>query len=84
MPTPVTLSPTDLQLPSFYRWERERADKIFLTQPLGAGALRDITWAQAGDEARRIATWLTAQGWPAGSNVAKWQCAGPRRPPAPR
>ena len=70
MPTPVTLSPADLQLPSFYRWERERADKIFLTQPLGGGALRDITWAQAGDEARRIATWLTAQGWPAGSNVA--------------
>ena len=61
MPTPVTLSPTDLQLPSFYRWERERADKVFLTQPLGGGALRDITWAQAGDEARRIATWLTAQ-----------------------
>ena len=70
MPTPVTLSPSDLQLPSFYRWERERADKIFLTQPLGGGGLRDITWAQAGDEARRIATWLTAQGWPAGSNVA--------------
>ena len=70
MPTPVTLSPSDLQLPSFYRWERERADKIFLTQPLGRGGLRDITWAQAGDEARRIATWLTAQGWPAGSNVA--------------
>ena len=70
MPTPVTLSPSDLQLPSFYRWERERADKIFLTQPLSGGGLRDITWAQAGDEARRIATWLTAQGWPAGSNVA--------------
>ena len=70
MPSPVTLSPSDLQLPSFYRWERERADKIFLTQPLGGGGLRDITWAQAGDEARRIATWLTAQGWPAGSNVA--------------
>ncbi len=74
MPSPVTLSPSDLQLPSFYRWERERADMIFLTQPLGSGGsgggVRDITWAQAGDEARRIATWLTAQGWPAGSNVA--------------
>ena len=46
MPTPVTLSPSDLQLPSFYRWERERADKIFLTQPLGGGGLRDITWAR--------------------------------------
>ncbi len=70
MATSLTISPNELQLPSFYKWEAERADKVFLTQPTGGGALRDITWAQAGDEARRMASWLQAQGWPAGSTVA--------------
>ena len=70
MSTTVSLSPDELQLPCFYRWEREQADRVFLTQPLGGGALRDITWREAGDEVRRMATWLQAQGWPAGSNVA--------------
>ncbi len=70
MANAITLDPGDFQLPSLYRWEKERADKIFLTQPLGGGALQDITWAQAGQEARRIATWILAQGWPAGSNIA--------------
>ena len=70
----ITLSPGDLQLPSFYRWEKERADKIFLTQPQGGGTVQDISWRQAGDEARRVATWLknlgAAEGWPPGSTVA--------------
>ncbi len=60
----------DLPLQRFYRWERERADRIFLTQPTGGGAVQDITWRQAGDEARRMAAWLQAQGWPAGSTIA--------------
>ena len=70
MANAITLDPGDFQLPSLYRWEKQRADKVFLTQPLGGGTLQDITWAQAGQEARRIATWLIAQGWPAGSNIA--------------
>ena len=70
MANPVSLTPADYQLPSFYRWEKERSDKVFLTQPLGHGALLDITWAQAGQEVRRMATWLIAQGYPAHSNIA--------------
>ncbi len=70
MASTVLLTPSDYQLPSLYRWEKQRADKIFLTQPLGGGAQQDITWAQAGQEARRMATWLVAQGFPAGSNIA--------------
>ena len=70
MPNPIQLSKDDLPLQRFYRWEKERADKVFLTQPIGGGAVRDITWAQAGDELRRMASWLQAQGWPAGSTVA--------------
>ena len=70
MTNPIKLSKDDLPLQRFYRWEKERADKVFLTQPIGGGAVRDITWAQAGDEVRRMASWLQAQGWPAGSTVA--------------
>ncbi|MBL8379779.1 MAG: AMP-binding protein [Burkholderiales bacterium] len=54
----------------FYHWERTTPDKVFLTQPAPGGVVRDITWREAGDEVRRIAAWLKAQGWPAGSRVA--------------
>ena len=70
MTEPVTISAADLTLPCFYRWERERAVKIFLTQPTGAGAVEDITWREAGDQVRRMAAWMQAQGWSAGSRVA--------------
>ncbi len=60
----------DLILQRAYRWEKERADKIFLTQPMGGGVVRDFTWAQAMDETRRVAAWLKAQGWEPGSRVA--------------
>ena len=70
MANTVSLTPNDYQLPSLYRWEKQRADKVFLTQPQGGGATQNITWAEAGQEARRMATWLLAQGFPAGSNIA--------------
>ena len=70
MLNPIKVTKEDLPLQRFYRWEKERADKIFLTQPMGAGVVRDITWAEAGNEVRRMASWLQAQGWPAGSTVA--------------
>ncbi|MBC7434876.1 MAG: AMP-binding protein [Bdellovibrionales bacterium] len=60
----------DLPLERFYRWERERAGKVYLVQPLGGGAVSEITWRQAGDEVRRMAAWMLAQGWPPGSSVA--------------
>lgn len=56
MTEPVNVSPSDLPLQCLYRWEQERGDQIFLTQPMGAGQVQDITWAQAADQARRIAT----------------------------
>ncbi len=70
MSNPITLSIEDLPLQRFYHWERERANKVFLTQPLGGGAVQDLSWAQAGDQARRIATWMQSQGWPGGSKIA--------------
>jgi long-chain acyl-CoA synthetase len=60
----------ELPLDQFYRWERERAGRAFLTQPFDGGKLREWTWSQAAYEVRRIAAYLKAQGWEPGSRVA--------------
>jgi len=60
----------DLPLSRLYRWERERAECIFLTQPVGGGKVRDWSWRQVGTEVRRMAAYLKAQDWEAGSRVA--------------
>ncbi|MEO8594219.1 MAG: AMP-binding protein [Candidatus Solibacter sp.] len=67
---PANLTADDLPLQRIYRWERERPEAIFLTQPFGGGSVRDWTWGQAVAEIRRIATWLKAQEWEPGSRVA--------------
>lgn len=60
----------DLALECVYRWERDRAERIFLTQPFGGGQVRHWTWGQAVGEARRMAAYLRAQNWPPGSRIA--------------
>ena len=64
------LTDDDLPLQRIYRWERERANQTFLTQPYDGGKLRVWTWAQAVSEARSMAAWLKAQDWEPGSRVA--------------
>jgi long-chain acyl-CoA synthetase len=65
-----SLTEDDLPLPRVYRWERERAERIFLTQPFDGGKLREWSWAQAAREARRMAAYLKTQDWEPGSRVA--------------
>jgi long-chain acyl-CoA synthetase len=60
----------DLALQRLYRWEAERPNQVFLTQPLDGGAVREWTWAQAADEVRRMASYLQAQQWEPGARVA--------------
>jgi len=60
----------DLPLQSMYRWERERSECVFLTQPFGGGNVREWTWAQAAGEVRRMAAYLKAQNWEPGTRVA--------------
>jgi long-chain acyl-CoA synthetase len=66
----TNITQDDLPLARAYRWEKERANRIFLTQPMGHGEVRDWTWAQAMDEARRVAAYLKAQGYEPGSRIA--------------
>jgi len=58
----------DLPLERAYHWERTSPDVVFLTQPKN-GIVHDWTWAQAMDEARRVAHHLIQKNWPAGSHI---------------
>lgn len=68
--TPGLSTAEELLLQRMYRWERQRAEHIFLTQPFGGGKVRDWTWAQAIDEVRRVAAYLQSQHWEPGARVA--------------
>jgi long-chain acyl-CoA synthetase len=59
-----------LALQRLYRWEKTAPDHVVLTQPLGGGAVRDWTWKQAMDEARRMAAHLKSLGHPPGTKIA--------------
>ena len=58
--------PEHLPLARIFHWERMRRHSVYLTQPMGKGAVRDYTWGHAVGEARRVAAYLKAQGWPPG------------------
>ncbi len=70
MTAPILVSAEDLPLQCLYRWERERANAVYLTQPTGGGQVLDITWREAADQVRRAASWLASRNWPQGSKVA--------------
>ncbi|MBK6639546.1 MAG: AMP-binding protein [Rhodocyclaceae bacterium] len=58
-------------LEMFYKWEKETPEKVFLRQPK-ALKWAEFTWAQVGDQARRVASYIRAQGYPAGSSIGIW------------
>jgi len=64
------VAPDRLALQRFYHWEQTTPERVALTQPLGGGALRTYTWAEVGDQVRRMAGHLRAQGWEPGAKVA--------------
>ena len=53
-----------------YEHEAAHPDKIYLTQPVGGGKVVDYTWRQTLDQARRMATYLKAQGFEPGARIA--------------
>lgn len=59
-----------LALQRFYHWERETPSRIALTQPMGEGVVKDFSWAEVGEQVRRMAAHLKSQGWEPGSRVA--------------
>jgi long-chain acyl-CoA synthetase len=70
----ATIATDQLALQRLYHWERTAGSRVTLTQPMGGAEVRDFTWAQVGDEVRRMAAFLKAkgqaEGWPADAKVA--------------
>jgi long-chain acyl-CoA synthetase len=64
MTTPRTL------LEAAYQWERTTPNRVYMTQPIGGGAVRTYTWKQTLDEARRMAAHLRSLPLSSGSNIA--------------
>jgi long-chain acyl-CoA synthetase len=58
-----------LPLTQFLKWEKENPDKIFLCQPIN-GVWKTWTWAQAGNEARRLAQGFRSLGLKEGDHIA--------------
>ena len=70
MPTTTAkVSDDALALQRLYHWERTVPGKIALTQPMGGDQMLELSWAQVGDQARRMAAWLQEQGFPSGSSI---------------
>ncbi len=64
------ISPDLLALERLYFWEKSAPTRVALTQPMGEGVTLDLTWGEVGQQVRRMATFLQAQGWEPGSKVA--------------
>jgi len=48
----------------------QHGDAVAFVQPLGGGKLREYTWKQVDEEARKIAAYLQSQGMQKGDHVA--------------
>jgi long-subunit acyl-CoA synthetase (AMP-forming) len=59
-----------LPLQSAYRWETETPDRVYMIQPVGGGAVKEYTWSETLDQARRMAAHLRSLDLPAGSSIA--------------
>ncbi|RQO56031.1 AMP-binding acetyl-CoA synthetase [Paucibacter sp. KBW04] len=59
-----------LILDYIYQHEAQRPQQIYLTQPLGGGAVQDYSWSRCLDEARRMAAHLQSLQLPPGARIA--------------
>lgn len=57
-------------LDRFLHWEKTQPNKVYMTQPFPDGSVVDYTWAQVGDQARRMATYLLSLNLPPSSHIA--------------
>lgn len=57
-------------LDAFRERVETQGDQVAMVQPLGGGKLREYTWKDMDDEARRMAAWLKGKDLPAGSHIA--------------
>ncbi|MEM8891399.1 MAG: AMP-binding protein [Bacteroidota bacterium] len=66
---PDLYSDLKTQLDYIYRWEKEKANDIFLRQPFG-DSWKTMTWGEAMKEARRMTAALQSMGFKEGDHIA--------------
>lgn len=66
----TSLKKVKLPLEQAYRWEKAKADDIYLTQPMGNGVVQEYTWNRAIGEARRMASYLKSLNYAPKSRIA--------------
>lgn len=59
-----------LPLNQAYKWEKAKADELYLTQPMGGGVVQEYTWNRTMGEARRMAAYLKSLDLPEKSSIA--------------
>ena len=59
-----------LLLDAAYAQEASNPDRVYMTQPIGAGRSVDYTWRDTMDQARRMAAYLHSLQLPANSHIA--------------
>jgi long-subunit acyl-CoA synthetase (AMP-forming) len=64
------MSSNKLLLDYIYDHEKNRANDIYLTQPMGGGQVVDFTWSQLMDQSRRMAMHLQSHGFAPGARIA--------------
>ena len=60
----------DTVLKAFLANCEKTPDKVFLTQPMGNDEVKNWTFKECLDEAKKIAGYLESKGWEKGSKVA--------------
>ena len=70
MSADVHIQAESLALQRLYHWEATAPNRLILTQPMGGGRVQNFTWAQAMDQARRVAQYLRNMNIEPGDRVA--------------
>ena len=60
----------DVALHYAYEWEKSKPNEVWFVQPMGNGVVKEITYGQAMEEARRMASHLLSLNFPAKSQIA--------------
>lgn len=61
---------TKTQLDYVFSWEKKHPESLWLTQPMGGDEVLELTWKEALDQARRMATHLRSLDYPEKSQIA--------------
>lgn len=70
MNTPTKVTPKLTPLDAFYQREQQQAEDICFVQPYPDGSIEKLTWAEVGEQVRRIAAYLQSQNLDSGSRIA--------------